>query len=439
MSRKVAVIGAGPAGLPTIKNFLDLGFEVTAFDKCDGVGGNWRFNDATGHSSVFETTHIISSKYTSAYEDYPLPDDTPDYPSHKQLLAYFTGYAETFGLLPHIKFQTLVTETKPLDDGRWSVTWQPLEGGEATTDVFDALCVASGHHHTPRWPDYPGEFTGEYIHSHDYKRAAPFADKRVLVIGGGNSACDVAVETSRVSEKTVLSWRRGYWLVPKFVFGAPSDKFFYRFKHMPRFLQISGMKIMLRLLQGRNKDIGLPEPDHEILSSHPTLNSDLYLALRHGKVKPKGDIERFEGQTVHFKDGTAQDFDSIVACTGFRITHPFMDSDLIDLSGKEVRLYQKMIPENLPNLYFIGLFQPLGCIWPGAELQAKLAARHLAGLWEPSGDLGQLIDHEIAHPDVRQLDTPRHTITVNDGDFRTRLRKELARARPAPVSLSKAA
>lgn len=441
-SKKVAVIGAGPAGLPTIKNFRDLGFEVTAFDKCDGVGGNWRFNDATGHSSVFETTHIISSKYTSEYEDFPLPPGTPDYPSHQQLLAYFTAYAETFGLLPSIRFKTLVTETKPLEDGRWAVTWQPLAGGgegQATTEIFDALCVASGHHHTPRWPDYPGTFTGNFIHSHDYKRAAPFAGQRVLVIGGGNSACDVAVETARVSEQTVLSWRRGYWLVPKFVFGVPSDKFFYRFKHMPRFLQISGMKLMLRILQGRNQDIGLPAPDHEILSSHPTLNSDLYLALRHGKVQPKGDIERFDGQTVHFKDGTAQTFDSIVACTGFHITHPFMDPSLIDLGGKDVRLYQKMIPETLQNLYFIGLFQPLGCIWPGAELQAKLAARHLAGLWTPPGALSSLIDHELAHPDVRQLDTPRHTITVNDGDFRSRLRKQLARARPAPADVAAAA
>ncbi|MEQ5872256.1 NAD(P)-binding domain-containing protein [Sagittula sp. NFXS13] len=429
--KTVAVIGAGPAGLPTIKNFLDLGFDVTAFDRCEDVGGNWRFNDGTGHSSVFETTHIISSKKMSEYEDYPLPDDAPDYPSHAQLLRYFNAYASEFDLRPHIRFRTTVTKAEPIDGDRWRLSWQ-TDGGPVESAEFDALCVASGHHHTPRWPNYPGEFTGEYLHSHDYKRAAPFKDKRVLVIGGGNSACDVSVETARISKETFISWRRGYYLIPKFIFGEPVDKFFYRFRKLPRWAQISGMAFVLRLLQGTNREIGLPEPDHKVLSTHPTLNSDLYLAIRHGKVKPKGDIERFDGKMVHFKDGTSREFDAVVACTGYHITHPFLDTSLIDLSRAPVRLYQKMIPEKLKNLYFIGLFQPLGCIWPGSELQAKLAALHLAGSWSPRCDLGSLIDHEVKNPDVHQVDSPRHTITVNDLAFRKRLKDDIAQVRPVP-------
>ncbi|MCU0826020.1 MAG: NAD(P)-binding domain-containing protein [Tabrizicola sp.] len=431
INKTVAVIGAGPAGLPTIKNFLDLGFQVTAFDRCHDVGGNWRFDDATGHSSVFETTHLISSKYTSEYVDFPLPKDTPDFPSHRQLLRYFSAYATAFGLKDHIRFRTTITRAQPLADGRWRLTWT-TEGQAEESRVFDALCVASGHHHTPRWPSYPGTFAGEYLHSHDYKRAAPFADKRVLVIGGGNSACDIAVETSRISRKTYISWRRGYYLIPKFLFGMPIDKFFYHFRNLPVRLSAPGMGFLLTLLQGRNSAIGLPDPDHRILSTHPTLNSDLYLAIRHGKVLPKGDIARFDGHTVHFKDGTARDFDVVVACTGYHITHPFLDKSVIDLSQAPVRLYHRMLPEKLQNLYFIGLFQPLGCIWPGSELQAKLAARHLAGLWHPKGELSALIDRQIAHPDVHQVDSPRHTITVNDMAFRKRLRAELARSRPAP-------
>ncbi len=267
-NKTVAVIGAGPAGLPTIKNFLDLGFSVTAFDQCEDVGGNWRFNDGTGHSSVFETTHIISSKSMSEYEDYPLPDDAPDYPSHRQLLNYFNGYATEFNLRPHIRFRTTVIKAEPIDGDRWRLSWQ-TDGGPVESADFDALCVASGHHHTPRWPDYPGKFTGEYLHSHDYKRAAPFKDKRVLVIGGGNSACDVSVETARISKETFISWRRGYYLIPKFIFGEPVDKFFYRFRKLPRWAQISGMAFVLKLLQGKNRTIGLPEPDHQVLSTHP--------------------------------------------------------------------------------------------------------------------------------------------------------------------------
>jgi hypothetical protein len=88
-----------------------------------------------------------------------------------------------------------------------------------------------------------------------------------------------------------------------------------------------------------------------------------------------------------------------------------------------------MLPANIKNLYFIGLFQPLGCIWPGAELQSKLAARHLAGEWAPKGDINKLIQNELNNPDVEQLKTDRHTITVDDYSFRNRLKRELARAK----------
>jgi hypothetical protein len=436
-ARTVAVIGAGPTGITTIKNFSDLGFAVTGFERCAGVGGNWRFDDPSGHSSVFETTHIISSKYTSSYEDFPLPADAPDYPSHTYLLDYFTRYAMHFGIDRKVRFGTEVEHCEPAN-GRWSVSWRDLGSGERRTETFDALAVCNGHHHKPRMPLYPGTFTGELLHSHDYKRAAPFRDKRVLVIGGGNSACDAAVETARVSARTVISWRRGYYLFPKFMFGMPVDKFFYQFRFLPTAMQLMGLRFTLWLLQGRNRDIGLPDPTQDITATHPTLNSDLYHAIRHGDVFPKGDIARFDDRRVHFKDGSSEEFDTVIACTGYWISHPFFDSALVDFSQGPVPLLHRMIPEKLPNLYFIGLFQPLGCIWPGAELQAKLAARHLAGLWKPDGDLGMLIRRELADPDVHQLETPRHTITVNDLAFRKRLRRELKRAK-APAGTQRAA
>ena len=211
---RVAVIGAGPSGISAIKNFIDQGFEVSAFERCNGVGGNWRFNDPSGHSSVFETTHIISSKYTSFYEDYPLPESASDYPSHKELLKYFDSYADHFDIKKNIKFGTEVVKCKQSDNDKWTVEWCHIESNKKETSNFDALVVCNGHHHEPRYPDYPGEFTGEYLHSHDFKSAKPFAGKKVLVIGGGNSACDVAVETARVAKSISISWRRGYYLIP---------------------------------------------------------------------------------------------------------------------------------------------------------------------------------------------------------------------------------
>ncbi len=426
--KKVAIIGAGPSGIAALKNFKDLGFDVTGFERCSGVGGNWRFDDPSGHSSVFETTHIISSKYTSFYEDFPLPETASDYPSHEELLQYFSNYAKNFRLNEKIKFNTEVINCEDLKNNKWEITYKDLETQKQKTLIFDALVVCNGHHHEPRFPKYPGKFTGEFLHSHDYKRAVPFKDKRVLVIGGGNSACDVAVETSRISKNTTISWRRGYFLIPKFMFGLTTDIFALRARLLPKFIRLPFMKFMLELLQGKNEDIGLPKVDNHVLATHPTVNSDLYNSVRHGKVNPKPDIERMDGKTVYFKDGTDDEYDVIIACTGFKIKHKFFRKDLINFENGPVRLLHRMIPGDIKNLYFIGLFQPLGCIWPGAELQSKLAAKHLAGKWIPNGEINKLIDKEINEPDVEQIQSPRHTITVDDFSFRGRLKKELSKA-----------
>ena len=426
--KKVAIIGAGPSGITAIKNFADQGFEVTAFDRCEGVGGNWRFNDPSGHSSVFETTHLISSKYTSFFEDFPLPDSASDYPSHKELLSYFNAYADHFDIRKLIKFNTEVTNCKKIDGDRWEVEWNTLGSDEKNIGEYDALVVCNGHHHKPRYPDYPGEFTGELIHSHEFKSAKPFQDKRVLVIGGGNSACDVAVETARVSKSTSISWRRGYYLIPKFMYGLPTDVQALKNRWMPDFIRGPFTKLMLEIFQGKNEDIGLQKPDKSLNATHPTVNSELYYAVRHGKVTPHVDIERYEGNKVKFKDGKSEEFDVIIACTGFKIKHDFFDKSLINYEEGKVPLLHKMIPADINNLYFIGLFQPLGCIWPGAELQSKLAAQHLCGNWKPEKSIKELIEIELANPDVKQIDTPRHTITVDDYAFRARLKKEINRS-----------
>ena len=106
--KRVCVIGAGPSGIAAAKNCLESGLDVVVFEKNDKVGGNWVFNAKTGHSSVYENTHIISSKTWSVYEDFPMPADYPDYPSHAQLQAYFESYARHFGVYERIRFGTEV-------------------------------------------------------------------------------------------------------------------------------------------------------------------------------------------------------------------------------------------------------------------------------------------------------------------------------------------
>jgi hypothetical protein len=423
--RRIAVIGAGPSGIAAVKNLRDAGFEeITCFDRNDAVGGNWLYRPESSHSSVFETTHIISSKTLSQYHDYPMPSWYPDYPSHSQLAAYFQAYADHFGVTFAVRFGSEVVRAEPLEGDRWSLHIRTANGD--VHEEFDALVVANGHHWKPRLPEYPGHFDGEFLHSHDYKRAAPFADRRVLVIGGGNSACDVAVETARVTARTDISWRRGYYVVPKFLFGQPSDVVNARTLWLPRAVKARINELLLRFVQGRNASYGLPDPEYRFGATHPTINSELFYAIRHGHIGPRGEISRFEGKTVHFVDGSQAEYDVIVACTGYWIAHPFFRPEVIDYSRGPVPLYLRMFPARFPTLAFIGLFQPLGCIWPAAELQSKLLARRLRGTWSPPQDLERAISEELAHPDLEQLDTPRHTITVDYHAFRDRLLKQLA-------------
>jgi hypothetical protein len=293
------------------------------------------------------------------------------------------------------------------------------------TETFDALAVCNGHHWQPRMPEYPGNFEGDFIHSHAVKRFSAFAGKRVLVIGGGNSACDVAVESSRVAASVDMSWRRGYWIAPKFMMGKPADVFSTKIHWLPRKIWQKLSAISLYIRNGKNTDYGLPNPDGPLGSHHPTINEDLFFTIRHGKIKPRADIQSLDGKKVHFKDGSVGEYDVIVACTGYVIAHPFFEKQFIDYAEGEVPLWLRMIHPTIDNLYFIGLFQPLGCIWPGAELQSKIMARELAGLWHRPDNVAALIEKELRHPDFKQIDTPRHTITVDYHRFRKRLLKQL--------------
>ena len=423
---KVCVIGAGPSGITALKNLRDEGLDVVCYDFNTNVGGNWIYNEKLSHSSVFETTHIISSKTLSQYEDFTFDDfeaGLPDYPSHDQLRRYFQAYAAKFNLYPHIQFNTLVESCELDEANQWIV--QTSHEGVSKTEVFTHLVVCNGHHWKPRMPHYPGNFTGKLMHSHEFKNATPFKDQRILVIGGGNSACDVAVETSRVSAKTTISWRRGYRIVPKFLFGKPSDVVASRMAFLPTKLKFFFSELTVKIFSGSNKNYGLPEPEHAITGTHPTINEELLYKVRHGKVFPQGDIDRLDGEQVHFKDGSVEAFDTIIACTGYILAHPFFRQDFLNYSEGDVPLYLKMLHEKYDNLFFVGMFQPLGCIWPAAELQSKIAARAITGTWKRPENIAELCQREVTHPHLNQIKTPRHTITVDFHLFTKQLKKHL--------------
>jgi hypothetical protein len=399
--------------------------DVVVYDRGHRVGGNWVFDPGPSHSSVFETTHIISSRSLSEYSDHPFPPGVADYPGHRELQAYFEGYARRFGVLPHIRFGTEVVGASPDGEG-WRVALS-----DGTAERFDFLLVANGHHWDPRMPDYPGRFTGELLHSHSFKSAAPFLGRRVLVIGGGNSACDIAVETSRVSAFTAISMRRGYHFVPKFLFGVPSDVLHSKILFLPRPLRARILEWLLRLFTGSFERYGLPRPDHRFLASHPVVNSELLYFIRHGRIHPRADVHRFEGTAVHFVDGRREPYDAVIAATGFRITFPFLDRSLVGFSTGSLPLYLRCFHPRYRSLFFIGLLQPVGCIWPLAELQGQLVANAIVGRYRLPADLESRIAAETRTTLRTFMPTPRHSTEVDYEPFRRALLREIPRDAPA--------
>ena len=388
-STHMAVIGAGPVGLAVARALLQNSIPYEQLEADDDLGGNW-------YHGVYETAHIISSRKTTEYADYPMPAEFPDFPSAQQMLEYLNSYAEEFKLRPHLQFSTKVVmcrpnpakhnpvatapgsdkralpdgrATAPEPDARWEVE---LANGEKR--IYKGVIVCSGHHWDKRFPNYPGQFTGEYIHTKDYKNPQQLIDKRVLVIGGGNSACDLASEAARVGRSCDLSLRRGYWFLPKVLFGVPLPELVPGW--VPVWAQRLFLKVVLKIAVGKYEDYGLPKPNHRIFEAHPTLNSEILHYVKHGRIRPRPDVAKFEGRRVVFADGSSEEFDMVVCGTGFNLSFPFLPPGLVPVEGNNALLYAGCTLPDYKNLYIVGTpqvrygFGPL--ITPAAALLCRL-------------------------------------------------------------------
>lgn len=427
--KTVCIIGAGPSGITAAKNCKQNGISFDLFEKNNKVGGNWVFDSDTGHSSVYENTHIISSKYLSEYEDFPMPEDYPDYPRHDQLQQYFENYAKHFGIYEQIKFHHTIDHVTKTKDDKWNVNYTN-DQGKKQVKIYDYLMVCNGHHWMPKYPQYEGNFTGKWMHSHDFKRVTDeWRDQRILVIGAGNSGCDVVVESARVSKHVYISMRNPQWFIPKFLMGYPADLLVKAIEKFPAKIRQKMLTKTLKTMIGKYSDFGLPEPTKPLLTQHPTANSDFIDYVRHGKIKPKPAIKRLNGRIVEFVDGTQEEFDIICCCTGFWTVFPFFDKDFIDFQHLEkIPLYRKMLHAEHKTLYFIGLFQPLGCIWPLSDFQANIACQEILGQYQRPKNLKKAIQQEIKNPHYAFEGGQRHAVEVDYNKFRDELVAELKTA-----------
>jgi len=437
-SQKVCIIGAGSSGIVAAQVLDARGIPFDCFEKGSQIGGNWRYENDNGMSSAYRSLHINTSRRVMAFKSLPMPDHFPDYPDHFQMAAYFDEFADHFGLREKIAFRTEVTKVEPAD-GEWAVTTKG-EGGGESTERYRAVLVANGHHWDPRWPEpaFPGseEFEGEQIHAHHYREADVLRGKRVLVLGLGNSATDIAVESSRIADKTFLAVRRGAYVIPKYMNGKPIDETATPLiSRLPlsvqRFFAMKGLEIAA----GDMTTYGLPKPDHKLFEAHPTVSSELLPRLGHGDIAVKPNIDRFSGgRNIRFVDGSEEEIDLVVYCTGYKMTFPFFDPKVLAAPDNRLPLYRRVVSVERPDLYFIGFIQPLGPIMPLAEAQCEWIADLLNGraTLPAAGEMKREIAREERKQAKRFVASKRHTVEVDFHPYLREIRRERKRvAQPA--------
>ncbi|XP_071381066.1 flavin-containing monooxygenase 5-like [Centroberyx affinis] len=431
MTRRVAVVGGGSSGLACIKSCLDEGLEPVCFESSDDIGGLWRFkeNPEPDRASIYHSVIINTSKEMMCFSDFPIPAHFPNYMHNSLIMDYFRMYADRFQLTKHIHFNTKVLQVKQRSDfsrsGQWDVETENRDG-KKEQHIFDAVMICIGHHCHPNMPlhDFPGidTFKGKYFHSRDYKTPEEWRNKKVVVIGIGNSGGDIAVELSRVTKQLYLSTRRGAWVLNRVGDnGLPLDMNVNRMVTSLQKMLPFGLFCSLgesRLNKRFNHSLYNLKPKHRIFSQHPTVNDELPNRILSGTVQVKPNIRRFQGSSVEFEDGSVvEDIDLVVFATGYSFSFPFLASHVLSASGNKSTLYKYVFPPELdrPTLAIIGLVQPLGAIMPISEMQARWATRVFKGCNKLPSMAAMLKDVQCKRESMaaRYVTSQRHTIQVD--------------------------
>ncbi len=426
-TRRYCIVGAGPAGLVLARALKKEGVPFDCFEKHSDVGGIWDPENAG--SPMYESAHFISSKWTSGFYGFPMPETFPDYPSNRQILDYIRSFADAFGLRELITFNTAVVRAERESDG-WSVL---LSTGERRS--YAGVLCAPGVTWHPSVPAIAGmeRFTGDVRHSVTYRSADEFRDRRVLVIGAGNSGVDIACDVARNASAAFISVRRGYRFVPKHMFGVPTDLFITKKMSPPKGVAFpANINALLDALNGDLTRLGLPKPDHDALTSHPIMNTQILHHLAHGDIVAKPDVAEFRERSVVFKDGSEEEIDLAILATGYEYRLPFLDESLFEWRGGRPQLYLNILSRTVDSLYVLGFTEFADAAYKRFDDMAAIIVADIHAR-ETGENRELLLELRRAHaPDLRggvsYVDSPRHANYVDAatyqqalGDVRRRL------------------
>ena len=387
---RVAIIGAGPAGLTAVKCLREVGLEAIAFEKDNHIGGLWHYDEskADGGTIAYRSLKTNTSKKMTGFSDYPFPDEFPTYPHRSQVLAYFNSYADHFGLRPFIRLNTLVKHISRRADHKWTIHYQS-KSDTVEQETFDSVVIANGFYQKPLIPSLPGldSFQGQILHSADYKGPEPFEGKRVVVIGCGSSGSDIAGEVGDTAEHVDISARSGVWIVPRLAKGKPLDR---NLRPLNQFLPGPIKKFFFeRIALNSYRDLGFTDekiasvlalPPYNPAKARVTSGTIILEQLLNGRVHMKGGIQQIKPGGVCYADGSYTEADTLIFSTGYAPALPFLEPTILQVgSDQTFGLYRHVFHPELDNLAFLAQCRVGGPVFPIMEIQARWVAAVFSG------------------------------------------------------------
>jgi Flavin-binding monooxygenase-like len=434
--KRVAVVGAGASGLCVSKYLIEAGFDVTVFEIGTQIGGLWCFRNDNDRSSCYRTLHINTSRGVTHFHDYDFDPQVQPFPDHRDMHKYLVAYADHFGVTPRIRFKTRVTAVRPaFTPGKETPKWQvETEAGDVL--VFDTVIVCNGHLTKPMHvPQFQNDFKGEYVHSHDYREPERFVGKRICVVGVGNSGCDIVSDVCVTAPRCVLVARSGVLVLPKLLLGVPFTDITNMLQQewIPEWLRARLVRFMTWIVHGDMTKLGFKPLDAR---AHVTSNATVVNHIAYRRIVVKQGIAKIDGKRIHFTDGSAEEFDTLIAATGYLIDLPFLSPDIVPVENNSVDLYQRIVPPGWPGLYFMGMFNTNTALNMIYEYQARWIREIELGnaALPPEAEMRAAIDDRKRWVRGTYKASLRHTIEEEVVPYRKDLRRSLRRMRKLAIA-----